>query len=61
MKKEELQKAWQEVQDRLNIPERYIHETVSQYLEEKNRDLQLLLNTIPAAAFPEDNYKKKNK
>ena len=58
MKKEELQKAWQEVQDRLNLPSLHIHETVLQYLEEKNNELRTMLVGVPVSA---DKHKGENK
>ena len=58
MNKEELQKAWQEVQDRLNLPSLHIHETVLQYLEEKNNELRTMLVGVPVSA---DKHKGKNK
>lgn len=59
MKKEELEKAWQEIQDRLGLREFHIHETVSSYLEEKNHSLLLLLTPSPAAPAGKNNDRDK--
>jgi hypothetical protein len=59
MKKEELQKAWQEVQDRLGFQGLHIDETVSSFLEEKNHSLLLLLTPSPAAPAGKNNDRDK--
>lgn len=59
MKKEELQKAWQEVQDRLCLQGLHIHETVSPFLEERNHSLLLLLTPSPAAPAGKNNDRDK--
>lgn len=58
MKNHELQKAWQEVQERISLPARLLHDTAANYMAQKSSDLLLMLQVMPQPSVVKANIFK---